>query len=562
MSFFQGSSNLVIEQSQFNNVAGAQHNVYHGNVVQYVNQGKRGLSIWDEYMRVPTGKVYIRKTFGTMNASGYDQKARRWRKEKNVKCTLNIARIDGSDFLHIGYSGPNAPKAFLKDFQRFSSVKNIESVQLFGYNDHPGLQALVFYDELVPVSHIWERNGFSSVLYTYFSYQCGIAQNMENVSLCELWVDSSGALRKGLYVEDSWHINNAVVTLNSTCDDHSSNFLAPQTYDSSVVLEYLIKFLSIPDLLRGLAECRRVAIQWVDDEDILWMLTTLPGTIYHRFSRQVLLREQSAGEGCYNVLLDGIGILEAMRESRVDMPSGCVRHAFRFTLTPSNIAAMRSFDLCCALPRDNSSYAGSWLLLANLSFVLHEIEEDQWRDYAIFDGFWLEFLLTSKGCQRPELSQSNRPFYLFIRPIPRPSDDKAQWNAWIKGTKYFWSFEPLGVEEIPEHMHHALGLPSFEVEIEVRHIWWEHDVYDAVRKLLRSQGSHIPAPNSANSGSYYSRSEIVGQPNEACFAEMELANEAESELMDIDDITKAIDDLDMDGSFIRPSTWVDVMDID
>ncbi|ESK81680.1 hypothetical protein Moror_15862 [Moniliophthora roreri MCA 2997] len=89
-----------------------------------------------------------------------DEKSWSWQ-NVNAHHTVNIATIHGEDkdlkFLHIAYSGPDALKAFHQDFEQFSCVRDVAVAQLFGYNDGQfALPALIFYDALVPVAHIFE----------------------------------------------------------------------------------------------------------------------------------------------------------------------------------------------------------------------------------------------------------------------------------------------------------------------------------------------------------------------------------------------------------------------
>jgi hypothetical protein len=140
MTILEGSSNFTIQRSHFNNVVGPQYNnIYHGNVtMQQVNQ-ERQLTIWDEvcrhssmalckystnicfqFTRVPTGQVYITKTWGTSDIEqGLDRNRRnkRGRRGIDAKCTINTARIGNSEYLHIGYSGADASEAGISRVQ-------------------------------------------------------------------------------------------------------------------------------------------------------------------------------------------------------------------------------------------------------------------------------------------------------------------------------------------------------------------------------------------------------------------------------------------------------------
>uniref|UniRef100_A0A0W0G9T4 Uncharacterized protein n=1 Tax=Moniliophthora roreri TaxID=221103 RepID=A0A0W0G9T4_MONRR len=68
--------------------------------------------------------------------------------------------------------------------------RSTKVAQLFGYNDSQfAPPALIFYDALVPVAHIFEQNQFSSLLYIYFEYQFRANHiSSTDVDFCELWV--------------------------------------------------------------------------------------------------------------------------------------------------------------------------------------------------------------------------------------------------------------------------------------------------------------------------------------------------------------------------------------
>ncbi|KAK7041814.1 hypothetical protein VNI00_009103 [Paramarasmius palmivorus] len=115
MTILEGSSNFTIAGSHINNVVGPQHNnIYNGPVtIQQVMRGpeERQLTIWDEFERVPTGKVYITKTWCTTNVEwdpDYNQWKNRKRRGIDAQRTINTARIGSSEYLYIGYSGVNA----------------------------------------------------------------------------------------------------------------------------------------------------------------------------------------------------------------------------------------------------------------------------------------------------------------------------------------------------------------------------------------------------------------------------------------------------------------------
>ncbi|ESK84926.1 hypothetical protein Moror_9257 [Moniliophthora roreri MCA 2997] len=106
-------------------------------------------------------------------------------------------------------------QTFRRDFEQFFRLRNVNIAQLFGYNDgRLALPALILYDVLVPVTRIWERNQFSSLLYTYFEYIAGAAQISDtDVNIGELWIHPrTSAICTGPYVQYS--SSNLVYTVS------------------------------------------------------------------------------------------------------------------------------------------------------------------------------------------------------------------------------------------------------------------------------------------------------------------------------------------------------------
>jgi hypothetical protein len=115
------------------------------------------------------------------------------------------------------------------------------------------------------------------------------------------------------------------------------------------------------------------------------------------------------------------------------------------------------------------------------------------------------------------------PVYLFVRPIPRPFDDKKTWNMWAQRKKYFWSFDPSGYpREISdaENQQRNLGLPSLEISIVIQHRFWVQDHYDTIRMFHTLQGFDPSSTDFARSlGFLYHEFEIF-DPNSGRFEEI------------------------------------------
>ncbi|EEB97966.1 hypothetical protein MPER_02612, partial [Moniliophthora perniciosa FA553] len=121
-----------------------------GTVVQYFGPGRdeeREWTIWDDYKNIPTWKIRLKKSLGATPVKKDWEVGRGY---LDACREINVVSVNGEDkdseFLYIVYTGPDAVEAFLCDFKDFSHVKNLNYIELFGYNRGTALPALVFYD--------------------------------------------------------------------------------------------------------------------------------------------------------------------------------------------------------------------------------------------------------------------------------------------------------------------------------------------------------------------------------------------------------------------------------
>uniref|UniRef100_A0A0W0FRS8 Uncharacterized protein n=1 Tax=Moniliophthora roreri TaxID=221103 RepID=A0A0W0FRS8_MONRR len=485
----QGSSHLAIEHSQLAYVGKDQHNTHvQGDLVQYFGREESWeRTIWDEYRNIPTYGIHLKRSIGETLVKRWDQ--RKWR-HLNACCKISIASISGEDkdseFLYILYTGPDAFKAFQQDFEQFSCIKDINCIQLYGYNQGTKFPALVFHNTPVPVSHILEQNQFSPLLHTYIQHQSAVAQiSSSNLDVRELWLDPrTGQLSRGLLVSWSLAWGTLAHGLNSNSTSNNPTPLSLQTYsDSTAVFNYLIQTLTASNILKGIIWSNRMTLRAIANKDIASVLSSLPGTIYNRTYHKIIARWPGDRKKWYFKLEGQWKIPDAMWESKVDMDNGLIR----FTVLPLDIQDLQNqqFWLFYDLFGEWDEFAKSWLSQAHSVFSQLGICKNKWKKYAIMLRFWLVL----EG-QKRHLTQNNgdipanKPLYLFILPVPRPSDSETIWNSWVTGSKYFWSFNSSGNQEVSED----LELSFFSSRIMVRHVWWDHSAYNAIQQLHVSKG--------------------------------------------------------------------------
>ncbi|KAK7022829.1 hypothetical protein VNI00_016910, partial [Paramarasmius palmivorus] len=302
----------------------------------------------------------------------------------------------------------------------------------------------------------------------------------------QMWVDPrTGALQKGLYMEiPSYQSWSMVGTSENTLSNTDSTHLPIQTYgDNDIVFEYLTRTSPARTILTGIRFTYLGFIQPLVNEQVISVLSSLPGAIYNRCSRDIIARLPGARERWHYGFWRVQGrIPDGMRESQVVMDDSSVQ----FTVTSTEIQDLQGIELQYALhpAEEQAILLESWLAQAHCVFSQLGIHEDDWGDYGILGDFLLHLERTSP------YKEPNIPLnvYLFIQPVPRPSDDEAIWRSWLEGKKYFWSFDPFGREMVPELVRAHLGLPSFASRIVAWHFIWSSAHYNVIRKLHTSEG--------------------------------------------------------------------------
>jgi hypothetical protein len=88
---------------------------------------------------------------------------------------------------------------------------------------------------------------------------------------------------------------------------------------------------------------------------------------------------------------------------------------------------------------------------------------------------------------RKELNISSK-VYLFIPPVPRPSDDETIWRSWVEGERYFWSFDPFGRKKVSDVELASSGIPSFTCMILSFGYTWTSSHYDIMQKIHTAKG--------------------------------------------------------------------------
>ncbi|KAJ6549635.1 hypothetical protein B0H10DRAFT_2128321, partial [Mycena sp. CBHHK59/15] len=82
---------------------------------------------------------------------------------------MYLARIDkcSLDMTIAVYQGQHAEEDWQRDLNQYSGIRHPNFLQIYGAVQSSGLHAVVFYDDLVPLSEMYESYRNSSILYVY-----------------------------------------------------------------------------------------------------------------------------------------------------------------------------------------------------------------------------------------------------------------------------------------------------------------------------------------------------------------------------------------------------------
>ncbi|ESK80833.1 hypothetical protein Moror_4309 [Moniliophthora roreri MCA 2997] len=524
MSIFPSASNFTIEDGDFTAIARDQYQYNnHGTLVQYLGRQERERTILDEYTRVPVGKVYIKRSISVTDVRRQNilSDHQHWSRVDALR-SINIASIHGEDkdleFVYVCYDGQDASEAFRRDFEQFSRVRNVHTAQLFGYNDGPfTLPALIFYDALIPVMHIWERNNFSPLLFAYLCHR--LLENPianHDLDFGELWMNPrTGALCVGPYVDYSFHR----LCMNYTNKDqvitgnYEYPFLSLQLYhDSDAIFDFLVQNFDTSEMLYQICKSYRYVMEWIPDEDTVPILSSLPGAVYSRTRREIIAKWPKTMNERHYRAWDVEGVPDTMfANARVDNDNSVC-----FAVTVSDIQHLRNrefnvdYQPCSQRKRKICAFA--WPIQAH-SVLGERGSQEEWGEYSLLRGFSIHFRCRNEHLSTRSCKFSADKVYLIIREVPRSSASKTIWNAWLQEPKYFW------------------GLPSFTIRLRIVHLRWSHIAYTSIHQLHILKGFD-PATRDLALSLHLPLLENVG--DETRFEEIKAHSTQDFQPMDVD----------------------------
>ncbi|KAG7097836.1 hypothetical protein E1B28_005154 [Marasmius oreades] len=459
MSFFQEACGVSIGQGTFNAVTGNQTNhIYNGMVQQKKH------TIYDEFYEIKLGGVHrIRDIHCENYPRRWDIGIREWYEERRLRvdrtiCAAEIRGEQGSRFTVVSYSGPEKDKAWKEDFQLVSKATNTTKMQLFGIN-RSSVPLLIFYGELVPLAHVWDRVGLLGQSYANtLSYDV-----LDCAAPSEMWIDpAQGTLIRGV-------------------EGPNRYLYHPNLSESSV--ETLPPLLSSVELLLDEDVCFRYLSRFPFDKEFdrrvieVLYFTSENGwrsRIVHHEKPYVLSSTTNSiiavGSGSH-VYWTGFSGFECL-EDQVLMPDGRTR----FTL----INEATNLILCSDILGDKRV----WLSQASSIFDRLGISlNDDLSSYKLILPD-IELRGSIEGSQR---RSEDQPIYLFLHQLHSISPPLEVGSVVSIHT---WSHDKNGQIAIPRHHYKDLGLPT---ELSVKEFTsypcsWPSETYKSIHKWQIARG--------------------------------------------------------------------------
>ncbi|KAK1216216.1 hypothetical protein PQX77_021160 [Marasmius sp. AFHP31] len=225
------SANGRIAANQESNSPSTSTMVIHvkGNQVnQIVQREEKERTEFDDYRNVKSGDFY---RLEDVCVTKYCRNPWWCYDEPKVDKTICAVEVIGTEgrFTSVTYRGPDARRAFKKDFRKFSRARSSKSsAQVFAV-DVGTVPSLLFWHGLLPISHFRRNLGWLGGLYVY---------NLRRKLNCrerELWVDSGrGVICQGPegpmsyigWMEEEVEAENLPLTAEMLQEDFFLRFLA------------------------------------------------------------------------------------------------------------------------------------------------------------------------------------------------------------------------------------------------------------------------------------------------------------------------------------------------
>ncbi|KAK1222633.1 hypothetical protein PQX77_014512, partial [Marasmius sp. AFHP31] len=434
-NFFRNAKKTTITSGSgsFSHVQGDQIN-YTTTIVQAEEKERTEL---DEYFEVKRGAICKLKNvhIGLYSRDDEDQWRYKfwedWVQADRLICTAELVDRPGRVFTMVEYRGPDARKAFEKDFAMLMSLTS-NGPQMYGYNLST-IPSILVYNELVPAAQV--NTGFVGRMYLNSirrQLDCGAE---------EMWLDPArGVFCRGLPGPTPWlsvwtfHNEELPLTAELVQEDVLLRFLAglkSKHVDEVVVIGVV-------------SSCASARVpERVLRPTVISTLTNAPIAVANNTWTSI---RRSLSDR--TLLADGMT---------------------RFTLAGGDI-----FEL-----KWNQNARRAWMAQAWSVFGARGIPMEE--DLSVYHLVYPYALMSGHLSDSKARRQCRQPIYLFVRP-------SLELDAGNTSSMHFWSFDEDGQSPLSHNLCLDLGLPTtFGISQFSWSCSWSSDAYGSLPQyqLLR-----------------------------------------------------------------------------
>ncbi|KAK1216165.1 hypothetical protein PQX77_021218 [Marasmius sp. AFHP31] len=440
--FFRKAKKTTITSGSgsFSHVQGDQIN-YTTTIVRAEEKERTEL---DEYFEVKRGAIcrlknvhidqYLRDNEDRCRCQSCEEDRVQRVQADRLICTAELVDRPGRVFTMVEYRGPDARKAFEKDFSMLMSLTSNRS-QMYGYNLST-IPSILIYNELVPAAQV--NAGVVGRMYLNSIHRqlgCGIE---------ELWLDPA----RGVFCRGP---PGPQPRPSKWISEREQLPLTAELIQEDVLLRFLAGFKSkdIDDVVvRGVAFSSALTDvpERVLRPTVISTLTNAPITVAN--NTQWTSFHNSLSD--QNLLADGMT---------------------RFTLTDGD-----SLWLTWNWETEWAWMAQAWSVFGARGISMEE-------DLSVYHLVSPHAELTGFLSYSEARQQSQQPIYLFIQPLPF---DLRRGNT---SSVHFWSFDEEGHSPLSDNLCQDFGLPTtFSISQFFWSYSWSNDAYDSLRQYQILRG--------------------------------------------------------------------------
>ncbi|KAK1223473.1 hypothetical protein PQX77_013653 [Marasmius sp. AFHP31] len=432
--FFPNAQNFQITGGNFNHINGDQI-----NYTTLVQAERKELTVLDEYYYVKRGAIYKLKENGRYlweEGEKWSWRTRRQARADRISYAVEILDRPGRVFTLVEYSGPEARKAFDKDFAMLISGLTLNGPQVYGYN-LSAAPSMLMYNELVPAAQV-NAGSVGRVYLHSLSRQLDCEDE-------ELWLDSG----KGVFCRG---LPGPQPRLSMWIFGREQLPLTAELIQEDVLLRFLagLKSKHVDDVVvSGVASSG--ASTDVPER-------VLRPTVISTLTNAPIAVANNSGWTSFEISLS----------HRKLLADGMTRFM---------LAGEDYLSLSCNWDAERAWMAHAWSVFGARGISMEE-------DLSVYHLVLPIVLLSGDLSDSEARRRSRQPIYLFVQPPPFDLDNGNT------SSMHFWSFDEDGHSLLSHNLCHTFGLPTtFSIHHQFFRSWsWSNNAYDSLRQYQILRG--------------------------------------------------------------------------